>query len=258
MARFNDSYYSDHYYGRHNGILAVIVGGLCIWAFIAWADHSAVTRPLDNAEEELRIERQSTGGFRNEARIKACEEDVARQRAYVNSGQSARDLAVRDAEINKGSRTTGDVFWVCVASLGMLVCGWRTVRGVASPFEGLLALVSTVLAVILALSIGIGAFLMLACAGGLVVLMCQVLGDDLINRGRHVCDTYDEEFDVNERREVRQQQQPGRMERQPGRMEPFAPVASEDIGGPNDPLAHRRLPVNPEAQAAYEKRRREP
>jgi hypothetical protein len=70
------------------------------------------------------------------------------------------------------------------------------------------------------------------------------LGDSFINQGRYVRDGYDEEFDVNERRAARQASRAARQ--------------SGQSGGSDDPLAHRRLPVSPEAQAAYEKRLREP
>ena len=204
MGSFNESYYSDNYYGRNNGCLAVIVGAACIWGFLAWSDNAAVNRPVTDAEEELRIERASTGAFRSEARIKACEEDLAKQKAYVAYGRSEASIRARDAEINKNSFGMGDVFWVCVAAMGTLVFGWRTLRGVATPFEVLLAVVSTVFSVIMVLSMGIGGFIMLFVAGMLLVLMCQVLGNDFVNRARHVRDSYDEEFDVNERRQRRQ------------------------------------------------------
>ena len=242
MARFNESYYSERYYGQNNGCLAIIVGGLAVWGFLAWVDYRTVNEPVRNAEECLRLAKQSP--WPNKGEIKACEEDLAKQKAYVNSGRSEAALRARDREINKNSFTMGDVFWVCVAALGTMVFGWRTVRGVASPFEVLLALVSTGFAVILTLSIGIGAFVMLFVAGMLMVLMCRVLGDSFINQGRYVRDGYDEEFDVNERRAARQASRAARQ--------------SGQSGGSDDPLAHRRLPVSPEAQAAYEKRLREP
>jgi hypothetical protein len=164
-------------------------------------DYRTINEPVRNAEECLRLAKQSP--WPNKGEIKACEEDLAKQKAYVNSGRSEASIRARDREINKNSYSDGDMFWVCVAALGTMVFGWRTVRGVASPFEVLLALVSTGFAVILTLSIGIGAFVMLFVAGMLMVLMCRVLGDSFINQGRYVRDGYDEEFDVNERRAQR-------------------------------------------------------
>ena len=198
MAR---SYYTNEYAGKSWGWIAVLVGAACIYGFFAWVDHSSINEPVTNAKKELQIERSLN--FPNPARIKACEEDLARARKYVASGQSKRNLRAHEAEVNKGSHTMGDVIWACLSAVGTLVLGWRTLRGVASPFEVFLALVSTTFAVILTLSIGIGAFLMLVIAGMLVLLAFRVLGDDVINRARWVRDEYDEEFDVNERRAAR-------------------------------------------------------
>lgn len=216
------SYYSEQYYGKSNGLLAILIGAACIGGFIYWAETSAVNEPVTKAEEELRKARSGNGLYS----VEACERNLADAKKYVNSGQSKRDHDAYEAKKSQGSRTTGDLIWCCLAGFGTLVFGWRAVRGVASPFEVLLAVASGIGTVILAASFGIGMFLVLCVAGALIVMAFKVLGDDCINRARWVRDEYDEGFGVNERRST--------------------------SNGPR-----RRLPVSEAAQAAYLKKRKE-
>ena len=194
------SYYSDDYYGRNNGLLAIAIGFLCVWGFCKWAEHSAIQAPVTRAEEELKIARSGSGEFRNEARIKSCEQELVSARKYVDSGQSERDLEAHDRELNKNSRTTKDLVGVCIAGLGLLVFGWRTVRGVATPLEVFLALGSGILTVIMVASFGLLMFIVLFAAGIAVLMACSVLGNDVVNRARWVRDEYDEDLGVNKRR----------------------------------------------------------
>ena len=194
------SYYSDEYYGRSNGWIAVVLGAAMCIGFCWYADYSAVRDPLTKAEEEMERSKRGNSLYG----IEAAKKNLAEQQRNYASGQLRRDQDAYVASRRTGTeRSTGDWIWSCIAGFGLTLFGWRTVRGVASPFEVLLAIVCGIATVILAASFGIVMFILLCVCGALILMAFKALGDDCINRTRWVRDEYDEDFGVNERRAQR-------------------------------------------------------